>query len=68
MRATWSSREATVIFTSEQFADSDHIPGHENLVVVQHADGTVMRCAHFMPNGVEVTQGMTVRHGDRRHG
>jgi murein DD-endopeptidase MepM/ murein hydrolase activator NlpD len=59
-----ASREGTVTWTNEQFADNDHIPGHENLVVIQHADGTVIRYAHLMQNGVEVTQGATVRPGD----
>ena len=53
-----------MIFTNEQFADNDHIPGHENLVVVQHADGTVIRYAHLMQNGVEATQGAIVQPGD----
>jgi murein DD-endopeptidase MepM/ murein hydrolase activator NlpD len=59
-----ASREGTVIFTSEQFSDDDHIPGHENLVVIQHADGTVMRYAHLTINGVEVALGATVQPGN----
>lgn len=59
-----ASREGTVNFTNEQFSDDDHIPGHENLVVIQHADGTVMRYAHLTMNGVEVAQGASVQPGD----
>jgi murein DD-endopeptidase MepM/ murein hydrolase activator NlpD len=59
-----ASREGTVIFTNEQFSDNDHIPGHENLVVIQHADGTVMRYAHLTINGVEVAQGAAVQPGE----
>lgn len=59
-----ASREGTVTFTNEQFGDNDHIPGHENLVVVQHADGTVMRYAHLMQDGVEVITGSTVQPGE----
>lgn len=59
-----ASRAGTVIWTNEQFADNDHIPGHENLVVIQHADGTVMRYAHLTINGVEVAQGAAVQPGE----
>lgn len=59
-----ASRAGTVTWTNEQFADNDHIPGHENLVIVLHADGTVMRYAHLMQNGVEVITGATVQPGD----
>jgi murein DD-endopeptidase MepM/ murein hydrolase activator NlpD len=59
-----AARAGTVIWINEQFADDDHIPGHENLVVIQHSDATVMRYAHLMQNGIEVAQGAAVLAGD----
>ncbi len=57
-------RAGQVIFTTDQYSDDDHVPGHENLVVVLHADGTLVRYAHFTLHGVVAVQGTSVAAGD----
>ncbi len=59
-----AARAGTVIRTEDRYSDDDHIPGHENMVVVQHADGTMFRYAHLRLNGVAVVLGTAVAQGE----
>ena len=57
-------RGGTVIFTEDRYLNTDHTPGHENGVWIEHADGTVANYLHFSPSSVVVVVGSTVQPGD----
>jgi murein DD-endopeptidase MepM/ murein hydrolase activator NlpD len=57
-------REGTVFFTEDRFQDSDHTPGHENGVWIEHVDGTVADYLHMTQSSVVVTIGVEVSAGD----
>ncbi len=57
-------RDGTVIFLEDRYADSDHTPGHENGVWIEHADGTVSNYLHMTQSSVVVVIGTAVRVGD----
>lgn len=57
-------RGGTVIFTEDRYLNSDHTPGHENGVWIEHADGTVANYLHFSPSSVVVVVGSTVQPGN----
>jgi hypothetical protein len=43
-----ASRSGRVLFARDIFADGTRVCGEENLVVIEHADGTVMQYVHVM--------------------
>jgi murein DD-endopeptidase MepM/ murein hydrolase activator NlpD len=57
-------RGGNVIFTEDRYLNSDHTPGHENGVWIEHADGTVANYLHFSPSSVVALTGITVQPGD----
>lgn len=57
-------RAGTVIFTEDRYLNTDHTPGHENGVWIEHSDGTVANYLHFSPSSVVVVTGTTVQQGD----
>jgi murein DD-endopeptidase MepM/ murein hydrolase activator NlpD len=58
-----ASRAGTVTFTNDQYADTDHVSGHENNVFIRHDDGTVIRYTHLRQGGVTVSVGQQVLPG-----
>jgi len=60
----YAARDGTVIWANEQYLDGDHTPGHENNLLIQHSDGTVMRYGHLTLEGIVVEVGDFVRQGD----
>jgi hypothetical protein len=60
----FAARDGTVIWANEQYRDGDHTPGHENNLLIQHSDGTVMRFGHLTLDGIVVEVGDFVRQGD----
>ena len=59
-----ASRAGTVIWLEERYQDGDNTPGHENGVIVQHADGTAAYYVHFTRNGARVELDEAVARGD----
>lgn len=55
-----ASSDGEVVLVEEQFSDTDHIPGHENVIVVLHDDGTFARYLHLTKNGALVDIGDSV--------
>jgi murein DD-endopeptidase MepM/ murein hydrolase activator NlpD len=53
-----------VVALGEQYEDTDHTPGHENFVIVRHADGTAAGYGHLTNMGVVVEVGDEVEQGD----
>lgn len=59
-----ASREGEVIFINDNFEDSDHTLGHENVLVIRHRDATYSRYIHIRKHGALVKTGATVAKGD----
>lgn len=59
-----AARAGEAIIVNDQFADDDHVEGHENNVFVEHSDGTVVRYTHLMQGSAMVVQGQQVQVGD----
>ena len=59
-----ASRDGEVFLVEEQFSDTDHTPGHENVVIVLHDDGTFARYFHLTKNGALVNVGDRVNQLD----
>ena len=59
-----ASRDGEVILAEEQFSDSDHTPGNENVIIVLHDDGTFARYFHLTKNGALVNVGDRVNQLD----
>jgi murein DD-endopeptidase MepM/ murein hydrolase activator NlpD len=60
----FASRAGEVIVSNDQYADTDHVEGHENNVFVEHSDSTVIRYTHLMEGGAAVIVGQQVFVGD----
>jgi murein DD-endopeptidase MepM/ murein hydrolase activator NlpD len=58
-----AARDGFVLFENDQYADTDHVSGHENNVFVRHADGSVIRYTHLRQGGVVVRMGDPVEAG-----
>jgi murein DD-endopeptidase MepM/ murein hydrolase activator NlpD len=58
-------RAGTVVRVDESYFDGDNEPGHENRVMVEHADGTVARYVHLTHLGALVEVGDAVSQGQR---
>jgi hypothetical protein len=53
-----------VTAVGEQYLDTDHTPGHENFIIIEHADGTAAGYGHLMHMGAAIEVGDTVEQGD----
>lgn len=60
----YASRAGEVIVSNDQYADTDHVEGHENNVFVEHSDNTVIRYTHLMEGSAAVLVGQQVTIGD----
>ncbi|MEZ5320405.1 MAG: M23 family metallopeptidase [Vicinamibacterales bacterium] len=58
-----AARAGVVTFANDQYADTDHVSGHENNVFVRHDDGTVIRYTHLRQGGAIVEAGDRVTPG-----
>jgi len=58
-----AARGGVVQIVEERFADNTRKPGEENLIVINHGDGTFGRYYHLTTNGSDVTVGQRVRAG-----
>jgi murein DD-endopeptidase MepM/ murein hydrolase activator NlpD len=58
-----AARPGVVTFANDQYADTDHVSGHENNVFVRHDDGTVIRYTHLRQGGAIVKAGDRVDPG-----
>ncbi len=56
-------RSGIVVFSNDQYADTDWTSGHENNVFIQHSDGTRIRYTHLMQGGALVVQNQLVEQG-----
>ncbi len=65
-----ASRSGQVVNIEMSFLEGDNVFGHENLIWIQHADGTVARYYHLahdsarVANGDAVTQGQVIALSD----
>ena len=59
-----ASRAGVVVRVQEQYVDGDHVPGHENYIMVRHDDGTVARYIHLTQNGARLQIDDAVNQGD----
>jgi murein DD-endopeptidase MepM/ murein hydrolase activator NlpD len=58
-----ASRAGHVLFARDDYADGNRICGQENLIVIEHADATVLQYVHLTRNGALVNTGDTVERG-----
>lgn len=61
--AVRAARAGEVIVANDQYADDDHIEGHENNVFVLHDDGSVVRYTHLRQGSIVVALGTRVEAG-----
>jgi murein DD-endopeptidase MepM/ murein hydrolase activator NlpD len=59
-----AAREGTVVYIVDNYTDGDVTLGHENVLVINHGDGTYSRYIHIKKQGALVTVGTTVQKGD----
>ncbi|HTE40564.1 MAG TPA: M23 family metallopeptidase [Steroidobacteraceae bacterium] len=59
-----AARDGRVVFVEERYVDYDTTPGHENVVIVDHGDGTAARYFHLTFGGAIFTVGDVVRLGE----
>jgi len=59
-----ATRAGRVVSIEERYEDGDNEPGHENGVVVEHADGSAAYYVHFTRDGALVDVGDEVEQGD----
>jgi murein DD-endopeptidase MepM/ murein hydrolase activator NlpD len=58
-----ASRNGQVVNIEMSFLEGDNVFGHENLIWVQHVDGTVARYYHLAHNSARVANGDEVNQG-----
>jgi len=56
-----ASRAGKVVHIEQRYRDSTRKAGEENLIVIEHADGTFARYYHLTHNGVKVALGDDVK-------
>jgi murein DD-endopeptidase MepM/ murein hydrolase activator NlpD len=56
-----AARSGKVVHIEQRYRDGTRKPGEENVVVVQHDDGTFARYYHLTQNGVKVALGDNVK-------
>lgn len=59
-----ATRDGVVIYVEESFADGTGVPGEENTILIQHADGTLSNYGHLTTNGAVVAEDNAVTQGD----
>ncbi|MCK6602834.1 MAG: M23 family metallopeptidase [Bacteroidetes bacterium] len=59
-----AARAGLVVYAVSEYSDSDHIPGHENVVILRHSDTTYSRYSHLSFQGVKVRVADEVNPGD----
>jgi hypothetical protein len=59
-----AARAGTVVFVEESFADGNFRVGNDNVVVIDHADGTCSRYVHLQKNGALVALNQIVIQGE----
>lgn len=59
-----ASRAGQVVHTNASFSDNDHAIGHENVIIIRHADSTFARYVHLTQKGVLVSINEWVQPGD----
>jgi len=59
-----AAKEGTVVYIVENYSDGDITLGHENVLVVDHGDGTYSRYIHIKKEGALVSVGVAVQKGD----
>jgi murein DD-endopeptidase MepM/ murein hydrolase activator NlpD len=58
-----ASRSGQLVNMEMSFLEGDNVFGHENLIWIQHADGTVARYFHFAHDSARVENGDGVNQG-----
>lgn len=58
-----AARPGVVEFVEESYQDNDFTTGHENVVTVDHGDGTFTRYVHLVKDGALVEVGQTIARG-----
>ena len=59
-----AARAGRVIYVVESYSNNDHAIGHENVVIVAHADSTYARYIHLTTNGALVQISQQLMPGD----
>ena len=59
--AVHAARSGKVVHVEQRYSDSTRKPGEENVVVIQHDDGTYARYYHLTKNGASVAIGDDVK-------
>ena len=60
-----AARSGKVVHVLEEFKDATRKPGEENVIVIQHQDGTYARYYHLTQNGADVQLGDEVKEKQR---
>ncbi len=58
-----AARPGIVEFVEESYEDNDYDLGHENVVIIDHGDGTFARYVHLVKDGALVERGESVTRG-----
>ncbi len=59
-----AAREGQVVYVVENYTDTDHLIGHENVVIIMHNDASYSRYVHLTQNGALVSENQQVVPGD----
>ncbi len=59
-----ASRSGQVVNVEMSFLEGDNVFGHENLIWIQHVDGTVARYYHLAHDSARVANGDSVNQGE----
>jgi murein DD-endopeptidase MepM/ murein hydrolase activator NlpD len=59
-----AARNGRVVYVVENYSNNDHVPGHENVVIVMHEDSTYSRYVHLTTNGALVGLNKVLVAGD----
>jgi murein DD-endopeptidase MepM/ murein hydrolase activator NlpD len=60
-----ASRDGVVKYIESGFNNDDHIPGHENYIIIRHRDGTFGRYFHLAPQSAIVAVGDHIVRGQQ---
>jgi murein DD-endopeptidase MepM/ murein hydrolase activator NlpD len=59
-----AARDGVVVYAVENYTDTDHSIGHENVVIIKHEDATYSRYVHLTRNGALVSENQALMVGD----